>query len=67
MKRLLLLASAITGLCGLFGCGQPGWFTGNEVQEKLERGVSGQGTLGPIDRGGTDPNIPPGNERDTHP
>jgi hypothetical protein len=41
-------------LLGLSGCTDPlEQRTGQEVQEQFGRGLTGQGTLGPMDRGGT--------------
>jgi hypothetical protein len=55
---LLLVGAAL--LCG--GCADPlEQATVEEVPAKLQRGITGNGTLGPIDRS-NDPNI-----RETHP
>jgi hypothetical protein len=43
-------------LLALSGCADPiEQRTGQEVQEQLERGITGQGTLGPMDRAPDDP------------
>ncbi|HEY4273327.1 MAG TPA: hypothetical protein VGM65_15115 [Candidatus Udaeobacter sp.] len=50
--RPLLIPLAIA-LLALSGCADPlEQRSGQEVQEQLGRGISGQGTLGPMDRGG---------------
>ncbi|HEY6155486.1 MAG TPA: hypothetical protein VIW07_17230 [Candidatus Udaeobacter sp.] len=47
----ILLAFA---LLALSGCTDPlEQRSGQEVQEQFGRGITGQGTLGPMDRGGT--------------
>ena len=48
MKRLLLLIALATVLC-VTGCAE-GWFEGHEVGDHLQKGMSGEGQLGPIDR-----------------
>jgi len=49
----ILLAIA---LLALGGCADPiEQRSGQEVQEQFGRGVTGQGTLGPMDRGADDP------------
>ena len=51
MKPLLL--SLAVALLALGGCADPlEQRSGQEVQEQLGRGITGQGTLGPMDRGG---------------
>jgi hypothetical protein len=48
---LLAIASLVAG-----GCADPlEQRTTQEVQEQLERGVTGQGTLGPLERSTDDP------------
>jgi len=43
-------------LLALSGCADPlEQRTGGEVQQQLERGVTGQGTLGPMERAPDDP------------
>lgn len=40
----------------LSGCADPlEQATGQEVQQQFQRGVTGQGTLGPMERGSEDP------------
>jgi hypothetical protein len=48
MKRVLLLL-AVAGTLFASGCGE-GWFGGNEVGDHLQRGISGEGKLGPVTR-----------------
>jgi hypothetical protein len=51
--RLLLLAIA---LLTLSGCADPlEQRTGQEMQEQFGRGITGQGTLGPMERAPDDP------------
>jgi hypothetical protein len=53
--RPVSVALAIA-LLALSGCTDPlEQRTGQEVQEQFGRGVTGQGTIGPIDRGPDDP------------
>jgi hypothetical protein len=47
MKRVLLLIAVATAL-SVAGCAD--WFEGKEVSEQLQRGVSGEGQLGPVNR-----------------
>ena len=55
MKRGSILF-AVAGALFLVGCADPLEQRSNgEVQNKLERGVTGQGNLGPIDRPPDDP------------
>jgi hypothetical protein len=55
MKRLSLLLAIAAGLI-LGGCADPlEQRSGAEVEGQLERGVTGQGTLGPLDRSPDDP------------
>jgi len=50
MKRCSI-SLALAGALFLVSCADPlEQRTGADVQEKLERGVTGQGTIGPIDR-----------------
>jgi len=50
MKRLSLLV-AITGTLAIGGCADPlEQRSTQEVQSQLERGVTGQGKIGPINR-----------------
>jgi hypothetical protein len=59
MKRCSM-SFALAGALYLVGCTDPlEQRTGTDVQEKLERGVTGQGTIGPIDR-------PPGDQANEH-
>ena len=54
MKPLLLTLAI--ALLALSGCADPlEQRSGQEVQEQFGRGISGQGTLGPMDRGPDDP------------
>jgi predicted small lipoprotein YifL len=51
----LSIALVIASLAGV-GCTDPlEQRTGQEVQGQLERGVTGQGTLGPLERSPDDP------------
>ena len=51
MKPILLVLAI--ALLALGGCADPlEQRTGQEVQEQFGRGITGQGTLGPMDRGG---------------
>ena len=54
MKRMsILLAIACMAVCG---CADPlEQRTSQEVEGQLERGVTGQGTLGPLERAPGDP------------
>ncbi len=53
--RPLSIPLAIAVLA-LSGCADPlEQRTGQEVQEQFGRGITGQGTLGPMDRGPDDP------------
>jgi len=53
--RPLSIALAIMWLA-LSGCADPlEQRSTQEVQQQLQRGVTGQGTLGPLDRGPDDP------------
>jgi hypothetical protein len=53
--RPLLIVLAIA-LLALSGCADPlEQRTGQEVQEQLGRGITGQGTLGPMERAPDDP------------
>jgi len=53
--RPLSIALAIAGLA-LSSCADPlEQRSGQEVQQQFERGVTGQGTLGPMERGPVDP------------
>lgn len=54
MKRLSLLLVIAWAIVG--GCADPlEQRTSQEIEGQLERGVSGQGTLTPIDRSSNDP------------
>ena len=54
MKRLSTVA--LLALVVLASCADPmEERTGNEVGEQLQRGITGQGRLGPIDRPSDDP------------
>jgi hypothetical protein len=57
MKRVLLLIT-LAGALSAGGCAE-GWFEGNEVGDHLQKGMSGEGQLGPIDR-------PAGDQADEH-
>ncbi len=48
MKRVLLFI-AMAGALSVAGCAE-GWFEGHEVGDHLQKGISGEGQLGPIDR-----------------
>jgi len=48
MKRVLLLIT-LAGAFSVAGCAE-GWLEGHDVTDKLQKGVSGEGQLGPIDR-----------------
>jgi hypothetical protein len=53
--RPLLIALAIAWLA-LSGCADPlEQRSAQEVQQQFERGVTGQGTIGPLERGPDDP------------
>ena len=54
MKPLLLLLAI--ALLALSGCADPlEQRTGQEMQEQFGRGITGQGTLGPMERAPDDP------------
>jgi hypothetical protein len=54
MKRMLVLLAIACLIAG--GCADPlEQRSGQEVQEQLQRGVTGQGTLGPLERSPDDP------------
>ena len=54
MKPLLLLLTI--ALLALSGCADPlEQRSGQEVQEQFGRGITGQGTLGPMERAPDDP------------
>lgn len=54
MRPLLVLLAI--ALLALSGCADPlEQRTGQEVQEQLGRGVTGQGSLGPMERAADDP------------
>jgi hypothetical protein len=54
MKRLAILLAIVCLVAG--GCADPlEQRSTQEVQEQLQRGVTGQGTLGPLERSPGDP------------
>jgi hypothetical protein len=48
MKRVLLLI-AMAGTFSVAGCAE-GWLGKHDVEDHLQKGLSGEGQLGPIDR-----------------
>jgi len=66
MKRLAVLFFAAAAF--FTSCADPNEaVSGEEVQARLQRGVTGQGQLGPINRGEEETTVPPNQAAQQHP
>lgn len=66
MKRLAILLLAAGSI--FTSCADPDEaVSGEELQKRLERGVTGQGQLGPINRGEQETTLPPNQADQQHP